>query len=119
MNTMNTPYVPVETIAEAAFHGVDLINGDGRKLLIPPDVTDFNTQLDRVHYTMASNYYDWMTLEQLALLSGYGQSQIPALSARLRDLRKVGYRIDRRRHPKVGGGAQIFEYRYAGIHAMR
>lgn len=51
----------------------------------------------------------WLTLPELAQRIGHGSEA--GISARLRELRKIGFRIDRRRRMTVAPERGLFEYR--------
>ena len=54
----------------------------------------------------------WRTLEELRERIGKGSEA--GISARLRELRKLGFTIERRRRPHVPGERGLFEYRLQG-----
>jgi hypothetical protein len=81
-----------------------------RPLVFGPDVTPadrqrLHRQLDEVRHLMADG--EWRTLADIEWALAHKHSQA-SLSARLRDLRKTGWTVDRRR---VKPGSGTFEYR--------
>lgn len=81
-----------------------------RPLVFGPDVTPadrqrLHRQLDEVMHLMADA--EWRTLADIEWALSHKHSQA-SLSARLRDLRKTGWRVDRRRKQPLRG---VFEYR--------
>ena len=53
----------------------------------------------------------WLTLPELAQRIGHGSEA--GISARIRELRTLGFWIDRRRRPTVAKERGLFEYRLA------
>jgi hypothetical protein len=54
----------------------------------------------------------WCTLGELQVRIGKGSEA--GISARLRELRKLGFVVERRRRPHVPGERGLFEYRLQG-----
>lgn len=67
------------------------------------DGARLRTQMDRVRSIMGSG--EWFTLNVLALCTGGSEAGV---SARIRDLRKEGRTVERRRIPGENG---LWEYR--------
>lgn len=72
------------------------------------DQERLGAQLKRVQKVMASG--EWKTLEEISEITG---DQMQSISARLRDFRKTGHTVERRRRgmPSLG----VFEYKVLGL----
>lgn len=72
------------------------------------DQERLGAQLQRVKTCMSDS--NWRTLEEISEITG---DQMQSISARLRDFRKTGHTVERRRRGKPDRG--LFEYRIGGI----
>lgn len=82
---------------------------DGETFDYPRDTARLTSQLFAVRDFMLRRFPAWATLEEIATGIGAGESSVPAISARLRDLRKVrfGNFIVERRYVSKG----LWQYR--------
>jgi hypothetical protein len=87
-------------------------NSSGTLLYPSNGIEENDPQIDRVSLTLAANWGTWMTLDQIAALSGVANPA--SVASRIRDLRVEGQIIQRRAHPASGGRTRIFEYRRIG-----
>ena len=86
---------------------------DGATYDVESDGDRLSSQLQDVKLLMSD--HEWRTLAEIAEELGYPDASVPALSARLRDLRKPkfgGFEVESRR--KVNGGG-LWEYRVLGV----
>jgi biotin operon repressor len=68
------------------------------------------TQKQKLYFTFASNIGVWMSLAQLSALTGIVSES--SIASRIRDLRRCGLNIERRKHPNSNGATRVFEYRF-------
>lgn len=87
---------------------------DGETYVAAEDEERLATQLERVTALMTDG--EWRTLEEIQKSTG---GSLPAVSARLRDLRKPrfgSFIVDRRRRGAASGG--LHEYRISATHPV-
>lgn len=82
------------TQASFQFSGPTLTQADSKRL---------GVQLEKVRALVIQS--GWLTLGQIARITGYPEASV---SARLRQLRSLGHVVDRRRVPDANG---LWEYR--------
>lgn len=70
------------------------------------DQERLSRQWERIYHVMCD--HSWRTLSELCKETGDPEA---SASARLRDLRKMGYTVERRRRPGFDERRGIFEYR--------
>ncbi len=84
------------------------LNGPTRTVAL--DGARLNSQLATVLRVMSDGH--WRTFGQIAILGKIRMTAAASISARLRDLRRLGYSVDRRRVGNPSDG--LHEYRLSG-----
>lgn len=88
----------------------EILNFNGPTRTLALDGKRLGKQLATVKVVMESG--EWLTLAQIAMRGQIRISAAASISARLRDLRRMGYTVDRRRLGEATLG--LWEYRLGG-----
>lgn len=84
-------------------------NSEGAVLEVSPLLRDNWSQLDKVFETLAVNRWRWMTLNDIAALTGVAKPG--SIASRIRDLRADGVRIETRRSDTLSTPREpVYEY---------